>query len=135
MYLTICFVIKRNLSICYILQRHFQQAPIDLEFHFKNYTHFLKYFGLYIMTTVNTKTLYQEFLFICLFKKLQWQKFSFLEAVESSRNTSYLRTNYFYKKCQYCFLALVFLYTSEKILWKNYVMFRKWNLKGTAQSA
>ena len=68
------FVFKRSLSICHIIQRHFQQVPIDLEFHFQNYKHFLKYFGLYILTTVNTKKRYQEFLFICLFTKLQRQK-------------------------------------------------------------
>ena len=37
--------------------------------------------------------------------------------------------------CAKCQLALIFLYTLGKILWKNYVRFWKWNLKCTLQSA
>ena len=62
-------------------------------------------------------------------------KFPFLKTVQSRRNTSYLRTSHFCAKCNYCFLALIFLYTLEKIPWKNCVRFWKWNLKRTPQSA
>ena len=75
----------------------------------------------------------------CLFVYLRSyndkSKFPFLKTVQSSRNTSYLRTSHFCAKCNYCFLALIFLYTLEKIPWKNCVRFWKWNLKRTPQSA
>ena len=136
LYLMIYFVFKRILSICHIIQRHFQYVPIDLESHFQNYKYFLKYSGLYILTTVNTKNDTRKFcLFVYLRSYNDKSKFSFLETVQSSRNTSYLRTSHFCAKCQYRFLALIFLYTLEKIPWKNYVRFWKWNLKRTPQSA
>ena len=73
---------------------------------------------------------YQEFLFICLFRSYNNKsKFSFLETMQSSCNTSYLRTSDFCAKCQYCFFALIFLSTFEKIPWKNCARFWKWNLE------
>ena len=75
----------------------------------------------------------------CLFVYLQCynnkSKFSFSQTVQSSCNTSYLRTNHFCTKCQYRFLAAIFLFTLKKIPWKNYVRFWKWNIKCTPQSA
>ena len=62
-------------------------------------------------------------------------KFLFLQTLQSHHNTSYLRTSHFCKRCQYCFLALIFLYTLKNVPWKNYVRFLKWNLKHTLQSA
>ena len=47
---------------------------MDLGFHFQNCKHFLEYFGFYLLTTVYIKKRFQEFLFICLFAKLQRQK-------------------------------------------------------------
>ena len=74
----------------------------------------------------------------CLFSYLRSyndkSRFSFLQTVQSSRNSSFLRTSQFCVKCQYRFLALIFLYTLKKVTWKNYVMFWKWNLKRTPQS-
>ena len=134
LYLTIYFVFKRSLSIFHIIQRHFQQVPIDLEFHFQNCKDFLKYFGLYISTAVNAKKRYQDF---CLFVYLRSYndkcKLQFLGTVQSSRSTSYLRTNYFCAKCQIAF-QLIFLYTL-KVPRKNYVRFWRKNLKRISQSA
>ena len=127
LYLTIYFVFKRILAICHIIRGHFQQVPIDLGFHFQNYKHFLQYFGFYLLNTVYAKKRYQESLFIF--------KFSFIQTMQSRRNTYYLRTSHFSAKCQYRFLALIFLYTFKKTLWKSYVRFWKWNLKRTTQSA
>ena len=33
-------------------------------YHLQNYKHLLEYFGLYLLTTVYTKKLYEEFLFL-----------------------------------------------------------------------
>ena len=49
-----------------------------MQFHFQNYKHFLKSFWLYILTSVNTKKRYLEFLFIGLFMKLQREKLNFV---------------------------------------------------------
>ena len=62
-------------------------------------------------------------------------KFLFLQAIQSSRNTSYFRKSNFCAKCWYRFFALIFFYISKKIPWRNYVRFWKWNLKRTSQSA
>ena len=132
----IYFVFKRNCSIFDIIQGHFQQVPIDLEFNFQNYKQFLKFFGLLIQTTVYTKKEYEEFLFVCLHLRSynDKSKFSFVETVQSSHNIPYLRTSHICAKCQHRFLALIFLYKLEKILSKNYVRFWKWNSKRTPQS-
>ena len=75
----------------------------------------------------------------CLFGSFQSyngkSKFSFLQTMQSSCNTSYLWTSHFCVKCLYRFLPLIFLYALKKIPWKNYVRFWKWNLKCTPQSA
>ena len=71
-------------------------------------------------------------LFVYLRSYNDKSKFSFLETVQSSSNASYLRTCHFCTKCQYRFLALIFLFTLEKIQWKNYVRFWKWNLTYTS---
>ena len=115
LYLTGYFVSKRSLAICHIIQGHIQQVLIDLGFHFQNCKHFLEYFGFYLLTTVYKKNDTRNF---CLFFYFQSyndkSKFSFLQTVYSRRNTSYLRTRHFYVKCQYRFLALIFLYTLKK---------------------
>ena len=76
---------------------------------------------------------------VCLFVYLRSynskSNFSFLQTVQSSRSTSYLRKSHFCAKCSYHFLALIFLYTLKKIPWENHVRFRKLNLKRTPQSA
>ena len=75
----------------------------------------------------------------CLFVYFQSynykSKFSFLQTVQSNRNTSYLGTSHFCVKCLYRFLAPIFLYTLKKVPWKIHVRFWKWNLKRTPQSA
>ena len=135
LYLIVYFVFKRNLAIFHITQGYFQQMPIDLGIHFQNCKYFLGYFGFYLLTTIYTKKGYQKFFFIFSFPKLQRQsKFSFLQTVQSRHSTSYLGMSHFSVKCQYCFLALIFLQTLKKILWKNYVRFWKWNLERTPQS-
>ena len=137
LYVTIYFVFKRSLSVCHIMQRLFQQVSIYFEFRFQNYKYFLKYFGLYIIDYSQYKK--KDTRNFCLFVYLRSHngnsKFSFLETVQSSRNTSYLRTSHFCAKCQNHFLALIFLYTLEKIPWKTYVRFWKRNLKCTPQPA
>ena len=58
----------------------------------------------------------------CLFVYLLYNdksKFSFLETLQPSRNTSCLRTSHFCAKCR--ILDRIFLYTLEKMPWKNYV--------------
>ena len=60
-------------------------------------------------------------------------KYSFFQTVQSRRNKSYLWTSHFCIKCWYHFLALIFLFTLEKISWKSYLRFWKWNLKCTSQ--
>ena len=94
------------------------------------------FWALHIDCSQHEKTILGIFgLFVYLRSYNDKSKFSFLETVQSNRNTSYLRTSYFCAKCYYHFLALIFLYTLEKIQLKNYVRFWKWNLKRTHQSA
>ena len=59
-------------------------------------------------------------------------KFLFLETVQPSYDTSYLRASYFCVNFPYHFLANIPLYIG-KISWKNYVRFWKWNLNSTPQ--
>ena len=80
-------------------------------------------------------------MFICLFTKLQQQKRIFVlrnSAVKPQHllfeNESFLPKmpeNFCAKK--YRFFALIVVYTLEKIPWKNFVKFWKWNLKRTHQ--
>ena len=74
-------------------------------------------------------------LFVYLRSYNNESKFSILQTVQSSRNKSNLRTSHFCAKCYYHFLALIFLYTLQKIPLKNHVRFSKWNLKTTPRSA
>ena len=60
-------------------------------------------------------------------------KFSFLQAIQSSHNTSYFRK--FSCKMLISFFRSNILLHIEKIPWRNYVRFWKWNLKRTSQSA
>ena len=53
-------------------------VPIDFGFHFQNCKYFLEYFGFYLLTTFSTKKRYYEFLFTCLFPKLQRQKYIYV---------------------------------------------------------
>ena len=73
--------------------------PIDLGLQFQNYKHFLKYFAFYLWTAVYSKNSTWD---CCLFIYLQSyndkRKFSFLQTVQPSRNTSYLRTSRFCAK-------------------------------------
>ena len=136
LYLVIYFVLKRSLSICHIIQGHFQQVLIDLGFHFQNKIHFHKYFVFYLLTNVYTKNNNRNF---CLFVYLQSyndkSKFSSLQTVPPNQNTWCVNEPFFCKMLAYRVLALIFLYTLKKIPWKNYVKFWKWNLKRTSQSA
>ena len=74
----------------------------------------------------------------CLFGYLRSyndkSKFSFLETVQSSLNTSYWRTRHFSAIGYYRFLVLISLCTLEKISWTNHGRFWKWSLKNTPQS-
>ena len=85
-------------------------VPTDVGFHFQN-----------CKQKSDTKN-------FCLFVYLQGynnkSKFLFLETVHSSRNSSYLEMSHVWAKCQYRFLALIFLYTLKRIRWKW-----NWNLK------
>ena len=58
----------------------------------------------------------------------------FLQTVQSTCNTSYLQLSHFCIKHWSTFLALIYLFTMKKKLWKDYVRFWKWNLKHTPQS-
>ena len=58
LYLAIYIVFKRSLSICHVIQRHFQLVSIDFGFHFQNQNCFPKYFGFYLLTTVYIKKRY-----------------------------------------------------------------------------
>ena len=42
--------------------------PIDLELHFQNYKHFLKFFGLYLFTTVNEKAILAIFIYLFIYE-------------------------------------------------------------------
>ena len=55
-----------------------------------------------------------ECLFVYLRSYNDKSKFSFLQILYSSRNTSYFQTSHFCAKLQYHFLALIFVYTLEK---------------------
>ena len=57
LYLSIYFVLKRNLSIV-IYTGTFLEMAIDLSFHFQNYKHIQEYFGFYLLITVYTKKQY-----------------------------------------------------------------------------
>ena len=104
------FVFKGRLAVCHIIQGHFQQVPIDFGSQFQNCKRFLEYFGFCLLNTVYTKKQHQKnfhFYKQCMF---------------------YLGMSHFCIKCQYCFLAQIFLYTLKKNLSKKYVRFWKWNL-------
>ena len=136
MYLRIYFVFKRSFSICHIIQRHFQWVPIDLEIHFQNYKHFLKFFGLYVLTTVNTKTRYQEFLLICLFTKLQRHKKSFVfrNSVVKMQRVLFGNEPFLRKMLESFFGSNIPLYIGKNPV-EKLLRFWKWNLKRTPQSA
>ena len=116
----IYFIFKKSSSICHIIQQHFQQLPIDLEFHFKNYKHLLKYFQLYIMTTVNKKKQYQEFLFICLFTKLQRQKqiFIFRNSVGKPQDVLFKNKPFSWENSNIDFQPKIPLYIGKNLLEK-----------------
>ena len=107
-----------SLSICHIIQGHFQQVPIYLRFNFQ----FFEYFALYPLTAVYTKKDTRNFcLFVYLRNFNHKSLFLFLETVQSSRNTSYQRTSHICGKCQYHFqfYALIFIYILEKFCGKK----------------
>ena len=80
------------------------------------------FWAVHIDCSQHEKTILGIFgLFVYLRSYNDKSKFSFLETVQSSRNMSYLRTSHFCAKCQYRFLALIFLYTMKKISWKNFL--------------
>ena len=66
-------------------------------------------------------------MFICLFTKLQRQKktFVFRNSAVKPQHVLFENEPFFCAKCQYRFLALIFLYTLKNIRWKNYVRFCK----------
>ena len=77
-----------------------------LEFHFQNCRYFLTYFGLYILTTINTKNDTRNFsLFVCLRSYNNKSKFPFLETVPPNRITSCLRMSHFLRKMMVSFFS------------------------------
>ena len=87
--------------------------------------HFLKHFGPYILTKN-----------VCLFiSEVTATKENFVFRNSAVKAQHVLFENEpFLHKMLVSFSALVFLYTLEKLAWKNYVRFSKWNLKRTPQS-
>ena len=131
--LTIYFVLKRSHQL-FILYRDIFSRRHGFGVPFPKLKNFFEIFRVlpngYSLRKNHTRN-------FCLFVYLRSyndkSKFSFLQTVQSRRNTSFLRTIHFLTKCYYRFLALIFLCTLKKILRKNYVRLWKWNLKRTPQ--
>ena len=120
LYLMIYFVFKRSSSICHIV-------PSSIS---KTTNSFWNILGsTYWLQSIRKNDTRNFCLFVYLWSYNDKSKFSLLQKVQSSRNTSYLQTSHFCAKTEYRFLALIFLYALKKIQRKNHVWFWKRNLK------
>ena len=125
-YLTLYFVLKGAYHIVILYRNIFSRCALIWDSISKTLNLFWNILGSTSRIRALRKNNTMNFLFICLFAKLR-------QTLQSSRNTSYWRRSYFCAKCYYQFLALIFLYTMEKIPWKSYVRFSKWNIIRTPQ--
>ena len=80
--------------------------PIDLEFHFQNYKHFLKYFQLFILTTVNTKNDTRNF---CLFVYLR----SYNDKIFVFRNSAVKSQHVLFENEPYLRKMLISFFSSD----------------------
>ena len=81
------------------------------------------------------KTIPQIFvyLFICEVATTK-VNFHFYKQCSQAKIRLICKGTIFAENASIIFLTLKFLYTTNKIIWKNYVRFWKWNLKHTHQS-
>ena len=93
------------------------------------------FLALHIDYSQYEETILGIFVYLCIYEVTTTKIiFVFINSAAKPQHVLFENEPFLYKMPA-SFLALIFLYTLEKIPWKNYVRFWKWNLKRTSQSA
>ena len=97
--------------------------PIDLEFHFQNWKHFLEYFGFYLLTTIYIKK--NDARSFCLFVYFQSynnksKNFVFINCAVKKQHVLYANKEFLHKVLVLYFSSNIHLYIEKNPMEKLY---------------